>query len=121
MSNGAIVTDGQPYSPRLPHHLRDPTPPKIGSTKAAVTAYQQQVAQRAPYALHAIGGRQDDGSWDFGCKAMHLLGSLRCDLKPNSMRKPATPRRPTTEPDHFHPAGEGAEDLRAAEVPRAHD
>jgi hypothetical protein len=105
LANGAIVVDGQPYSPRLPHHLRDLIPPKIGSTKAAITAYQQQVAQRAPYALHAIGGRQDDGSWDFGCKAMHLLGSLRCDLKPHSMRKPATPRRPTTDPTTFTPRG----------------
>jgi hypothetical protein len=34
---------------------------------------------------------------------MSLLGSLRCDLKPTSMRKPATPRRPTADPTVFNP------------------
>jgi hypothetical protein len=97
LSNGAIVVDGQPYSPRLPQHLRNLTPPKVGAPKSAITAYQEQVALRAPYALHAVGGRQDDGSWDLGCRAMSLLGSLRCDLKPASMAKLPTRagRRPT--------------------------
>ncbi|MGY1884841.1 hypothetical protein ACI799_06010 [Blastococcus sp. SYSU DS0753] len=103
LTNGAIVVDGQPYSPRLPQHLRDLTPPKIGSPRSAITAYQEQVALRAPYALHAVGGRRDDGSWDFGCRAMSLLGSLRCDLKPQSMLKPPTVRRPTTDPTVFTP------------------
>ncbi|SCX38881.1 hypothetical protein SAMN03159343_0529 [Klenkia marina] len=101
--NGAIVVDGQPYSPRLPHHLRDITPPKVAAPRSAVLAYQQQIAHRAPYALHAVGGRRDDGSWDFGCKAMSLLGSLRCDLKPTSMAKPPTGRRLTTDPAVFRP------------------
>ncbi|MGY1825803.1 MULTISPECIES: hypothetical protein [unclassified Blastococcus] len=101
--NGAIVVDGQPYSPRLPEHLRDLTPPKVGATKAEILAYQAQIAQRAPYALHAVGGRRDDGSWDFGCKAMKLLGSLRCDLKPHSMGKAPSARRPTTDPTVFTP------------------
>ncbi len=105
LTNGAIVVDGQPYSPRLPVHLRDLEPPKVGAPKAAILAYQAQIAQRAPYALHAVGGRHDDGSWDFGCKAMSLLGSLRCDLKPASMAKPPTGRRLTTDPTVFTPAG----------------
>ncbi|MGY1775414.1 hypothetical protein ACI8AV_06110 [Geodermatophilus sp. SYSU D00804] len=96
LANGAIVVDGQPFSPRLPAHLRNLEPPKVGASKAAILAYQARIAQRAPYALHAIGGRRDDGGWDFGCKAMHALGALRCDIKPTSMAKPPTPRRPTT-------------------------
>jgi hypothetical protein len=84
-------------------HLRNLTPPKVGAPKAAITAYQEQVALRAPYALHAVGGRNDDGSWDFGCRAMSLLGALRCDLKPDSMAKLPTPRRPTTDPTVFTP------------------
>ena len=103
LSNGAIVIDGQPYSPRLPQHLRNLTPPKVGAPKSAITAYQEQVALRAPYALHAVGGRHDDGSWDFGCRAMSALGALRCDLKPASMAKLPTPRRPTTDPTVFTP------------------
>ena len=63
-----------------------------------LTAYQEQVALRATYALHAVGGRRGDGGWDFGCRAMSLLGSLRCDLKPQSLVKPPTVRRPTTDP-----------------------
>jgi hypothetical protein len=101
--NGAIVIDGQPYSPRLPEHLRNLTPPKIGSPKSAISTYQQQVAQRMPYALHAVGGRRDDGAWDFGCREMSLLGALRCDLKPDSMAKLPTPRRLTTDPTLFRP------------------
>lgn len=101
-STGAIIIDGQPHSPRLPEHLRSLTPPPVGSPRAVIDAYQQHIAQRRPYALHGVGGRNDDGSWDFGCRAMALLGQLRCDLKPRSMALPHT--RPSTDPSVYRPA-----------------
>ncbi len=101
LSNGAIVVDGQPYSPRLPEHLRHITPPDLGATRLTIAAYQKLVAQRTPYLLHPIGGRRDYGSWDFGCKAMSLLGALRCDLKPDSLTRLPTPTRLTTDPSIY--------------------
>lgn len=101
-STGAIIIDGQPHSPRLPAHLRHLTPPGVGATRADIDAYQQNVAKRLPYALHAVGGRNTDGSWDFGCRAMELLGQLRCDLKPRSLGQPHT--RPSTDPAVYVPA-----------------
>jgi hypothetical protein len=100
--SGALVVDGQPYSPRLPAHLRSIDPPKLGATRADIAAYQALIAQRKLYALHAVGGRNTDGSWDFGCRAMALLGQLRCDLKPDSLQLPHN--RPTTAPGVFTPA-----------------
>ncbi|GEO28283.1 hypothetical protein TAE01_00930 [Terrabacter aerolatus] len=100
-TSGALVIDGQPYSPRLPAHLRTLTPPPIGADRATIAAYQASIAQRAIYALHAVGGRNEDGSWDFGCRAMALLGQLRCDLKPRSLTLPLT--KPTTTPTVFTP------------------
>jgi hypothetical protein len=106
--NGAIVVDGQPYSPRLPHHLRDLTPPKIGSPKAAIPAYQQQVAQRMPSALHAVGGRRDDRSWDFGCRAMSPLGSPPAHRQPAARSHPRPGRtRQLPAHDHLHSTAPG--------------
>jgi hypothetical protein len=98
---GALVIDGQPYSPRLPRHLRNLTPPPLGSDRATIAAYQAVVAQRALFALHPVGGRNADGSWDFGCRAMALLGQLRCDLKPRSLTLPVT--KPTTSAGVYTP------------------
>lgn len=100
--NGAVVIDGQPYSPRLPQHLRNIAPPPIAASRADIDTYQQLIAQRRLYALHPVGGRNDDGSWDFGCRAMALLGQLRCDLKPDSLALPYS--KPTTSPAVFTPA-----------------
>lgn len=100
-TSGALVIDGQPYSPRLPTHLRNVTPPPLGSDRATIAAYQAVIAQRAVYALHAVGGRNTDGSWDFGCRAMKLLGQLRCDLKPRSMLLPLS--KPTTTTSLYTP------------------
>jgi hypothetical protein len=101
LANGAIVIDGQPFSPRTPTHLRELRPPGVGAPRADIATYQAAVAQRDPYRLHAVGGRSDDGHWDFGCRAMALLGQVRCDLKPRSMNLPVT--KPTTDPGLFTP------------------
>ncbi|MFI2753319.1 hypothetical protein ACGIF2_07785 [Cellulomonas sp. P22] len=101
-STGAIIIDGQPHSPRLPAHLRSLTPPPVGSPRVVLDTYQKDIARRRLYALHAVGGRNPDGSWDFGCRAMALLGQLRCDLKPRSMALPHT--RTTTDPGVYQPA-----------------
>jgi hypothetical protein len=102
-ANGAIVIDGQPYSPRLPQHLRNLARPEPGTSRDELEDYQALIAQRKVYALHAVGGRNDDGSWDFGCRAMAVLGQLRCELKPASLDRPLF--RPTTSPEVYTPAG----------------
>jgi hypothetical protein len=103
-STGALIIDGQPHSPRLPAHLRTLTPPPVGASRAVIDTYQRHIALRRLYALHAVGGRNDDGSWDFGCRAMALLGQLRCDLKPRSLALDNA--RPTTDPTIYQSANE---------------
>jgi hypothetical protein len=103
LANGGIVIDGQAYSPSTPLALRNLRPPPIGSTRAQIQRYQEDVAERAKYALHAVGGRHDDGSWDFGCRAMAALGQLICNLKPASLALPLTDRRTVVDPTVFQP------------------
>jgi hypothetical protein len=102
-TSGAIIVDGQPASPRIPAHLRNIEFPPVGATRAEIDAYQQLIDQRRPWMLYALGGRHDDGSWDWGCRAMNVLGQVRCDLKPDSMNKPATAKRPTADPALHRP------------------
>jgi hypothetical protein len=101
LDNGSIVIDGQPASPRMPTDLRRLVPPPVGASRQDIEAYQDEIAKRKPYMLHAVGGRSDDGYWDFGCRAMALLGQLRCDLKPASLNLPL--RKPTTNPALYTP------------------
>ena len=104
LASGAIVLNGQPWSPRTPPEAIAALakPPRVGADMATIAAYQETVAKYAVYALHAVGGRHDDGSFDFGCRAMALLGQLRCDLKDKSLDlDPA--KRPTTDPTVFTP------------------
>jgi hypothetical protein len=105
LSNGAIVINGQPWSPRTPAHLVAAlsAPPQFPATRSQTAAYQAVVAQAAVYALHPVGGRDaTHGFWDFGCRAMALLGQLRCDLKPTSLTLDIG-KRPTTDPSVFTP------------------
>jgi hypothetical protein len=123
LANGALVINGQPYSPRIPAHLRDALarPPKFPATRAQTGAYQDVVAEAAVYALHPVGGRADGGYWDFGCRAMSLLGQLRCDLKPASLA--LDPTKPTTDPTLFTPrtlpriCGQQKSRVEAVELP----
>jgi hypothetical protein len=71
-ASGALVIDGQPYSPRLPQHLRRIDPPGTGATRTDISTYQALTDERRLYALRAVGGRNDDRSWDLGCRAMAL-------------------------------------------------
>jgi hypothetical protein len=105
LSNGAIVINGQPWSPRTPTHMVAAlfSPPQFPATRKQTAAYQSVVAQAAVYALHPVGGRDATyGFWDFGCRAMALLGQLRCDLKPKSLTLNIG-KRPTTDPTLFTP------------------
>jgi hypothetical protein len=43
-ASGALVVDGQPFSPQLPAHLRDIAPPKLGATRADIAAAKAQAA-----------------------------------------------------------------------------
>lgn len=121
LANGALVIDGQPASPRMPAHLRTLTPPKVGAPRKDIEDYQAEIAKRRLYMLHAVGGRSDDGHWDFGCRAMALLGQLHCDLKPASMNLPL--HKPTTSPPVFAPrhtltiCGQQKSRVQATELP----
>jgi hypothetical protein len=103
LANGAIVIDGLPYSPRTPLGLRELRPPNIGASKRDWQVYQRAIAERGRYALHAVGGRHDTGSWDFGCRAMAALGQLICDLKPASMALQPNERRTVVDPTVYTP------------------
>jgi hypothetical protein len=102
-TSGALVIDGQPASPRMPAHLRDIPESGVAATRQELDTYEALIDQRRPWMLYALGGRADDGSWDFGCRAIAAFGKVRCDLKPTSMNKPPTASRLTADPTLFNP------------------
>lgn len=103
LASGAIVIDGQPYSPRTPKHLRRLPFPKPGWTRQQIQDYIDQAEKRRPWMLTPHGERRADGSWRFGCPAMTLLGKVRCGYKPDSLAAAPTATRPTADPALFHP------------------
>ena len=94
--NGAVIVDGQPYSPCMPDGLRNLTPPPIGSPWADIEAYQDQVAIREQYALVAHGKARDNGSMRLSCPA--AAGRVICAHKPTSLQLP-----PATHPMIYNP------------------
>ena len=94
--NGAVIVDGQPYSPGMPDRLRNLTPPPIGSPWADIDAYQQQVAIREQYALVAHGRPKADGTMRLSCPA--AAGRVICAHKPTSLQLP-----PSAHPMIYNP------------------
>jgi hypothetical protein len=118
--HGALIIDGNPFSPATPKNLRSLTPPPVGASVADIINYQQQVAQRAQYALVAHGKRNHNGDADYRCPA--AAEKLRCPLVPGSLSLPMTVPTALTPPKPARKATVCAQATRrfaAADIPLA--
>ena len=86
LPSGAIIIDGIPYSPGMPHNLRSSILPLLFSSKDNRAAIAAHNLQRAPFRLRVDGGtRQDNGSLKIYCPASNLAkASISCANKPSS-------------------------------------
>ena len=81
-THGAIMIDGQPFSPSTPPGLHLIVPPPPGRPFKEIADYQAQIATRARYALVPHGSRSANGSQIYQCPAS--AGKLSCPLVPSS-------------------------------------
>ncbi len=83
---GAVIIDGQPFSPSLPQSLRVIHRPLPAQTYAlnpdAVKKYEDQIAARSIYALVPHGARRQNGAQVYQCPA--AAGKLICPLVASS-------------------------------------
>lgn len=77
---GALVIDGQLFSPGTPKALRDLVPPGANSAPEVVEEYREKVTRRAAYALPRHGSPKPSGAQTFTCPAR--AGRLSCPLVP---------------------------------------
>jgi hypothetical protein len=75
---GALIIDGQPFSPSLPKALHMIEVPKVGCTSEERMTYQRSIAARSIYALKAHGSRKSDGQQTYMCPA--AAGQVTCPL-----------------------------------------
>ena len=83
---GALIIDGQPFSISTPDIHKEIVQPHIKSDAAVIGAYQDRVAQRAPYAMAPHGSRQPSGAQVYECPAS--AGKLICHLVAASLALP---------------------------------
>lgn len=83
---GAVIIDGQPFSPSLPQSLRVIHRPLPAETYAlnpdALKKYEDQIAARSIYALVPHGARKPTGAQVYQCPA--AAGKLICPLVASS-------------------------------------
>ena len=87
-THGALIIDGQPFSPSCPTGLRKLIAPAVNAPHAVIAQYKADVAARSKYALVKHGSRKANGSQVYQCPAS--VGNLKCALVASSMKLPAT-------------------------------
>jgi len=88
--NGALMIDGNPFSPATPTKWHNITPPPVNATNAVKLAYQAEVNKRAMFALVPHGRRDANGAHNFQCPAQ--VGNIKCPLVPASKAWPVGTR-----------------------------
>lgn len=79
---GALVVDGQAYSPAMPERLHDIAMPPVNATVEKIQIYQNEIGLREQYRMIPHGSRRADGSQIYQCPAS--AGKLRCPLVASS-------------------------------------
>ena len=95
---GALIVDGQPYSPSLPVALREVAMPAVNASIEVLAEYQRKIGLREKYRMIPHGARKADGSQVYQCPAS--AGKLRCPLVASSQLLPlgTMPAFPPTNP-----------------------
>ena len=83
---GAVIVDGQPYSPSLPVALREVKMPAVNASIEVLAEYPRKIGLREKYRLIPHGARRADGSQVYQCPAS--AGKLRCPLVASSQLLP---------------------------------
>ncbi len=97
---GALIIDGNPFSPATPSQLHLIDPPDVSEPAATHWAYQKLIEQRALYAMCPHGSRHASGAQDFMCPAHK--GKLNCHLVSSAISptvQPALAAPPIAQPN----------------------
>jgi hypothetical protein len=82
-SHGAIIIDGQPFSPSTPRGLWKIEVPAVDASAKKIREYQDQITIRSQYALVPHSARKPNGSQVFQCPAS--AGKIQCPLVGSSL------------------------------------
>jgi hypothetical protein len=82
-SHGAIIIDGQPFSPSTPKGLWMIEVPEVNASAEKIGEYQDRIALRSQYALVPHSARKPNGSQVFQCPAS--AGKIQCPLVAGSL------------------------------------